>query len=220
MIAKVKSCGLMGVDGYIVDVEVDISSGLPSFDIVGLPDAAVRESKERVRAAIKNCNLRFPVKRVTINLAPAHIKKEGPSFDLPITIATLIASEQLNINHVETYMFLGELSLSGELRPINGVLPMAIAAQRCGIKNIILPVHNAYEAAVVKGIKVFPANNLYEIVMHLTGEKPLEPFEIDIDKYFSSNIRYDVDFSDVKGQENVKRALEIAAAGAHNCLML
>ncbi|MBZ4647505.1 MAG: Mg chelatase-related protein [Clostridia bacterium] len=220
MIAKVKSCGLMGVDGFIVDVEVDISNGLPSFDIVGLPDVAVREAKERVRAAIKNCNLEFPVKRITINLAPAHIKKEGPCFDLPISIATLIASEQIKIDDIDRYMFIGELSLSGELRPISGVLPIAITAYKNGIEKIILPAQNAYEAAVVKGLQVYPAYNLYDIVTHLTGEKKLDTFYVDVDSFFLPNNKYDIDFSDVKGQENVKRALEVAAAGGHNCLMI
>lgn len=220
MISKVKSCGLMGIDGYIVDVEVDISKGLPSFDIVGLPDAAIRESRERVRSAIKNCNLEFPIKRIIINLAPAHIKKEGPSFDLPISIGILQACEQLEMKDVDQYMFLGELSLNGELRPVNGVLPAVITAYNYGIKKVIVPQDNAYEAAVIKELEVYPAAHLYDVICHLTGEKTLPVFKIDVNDLLTSQNQYDVDFSDVKGQENVKRALEVAAAGGHNCLMI
>jgi len=210
----------MGIDGYIVDVEVDISKGLPSFDIVGLPDAAIRESRERVRSAIKNCNLEFPIKRIIINLAPAHIKKEGPSFDLPISIGILQACEQLEMKDVDQYMFLGELSLNGELRPVNGVLPAVITAYNYGIKKVIVPQDNAYEAAVIKELEVYPAAHLYDVICHLTGEKTLPVFKIDVNDLLTSQNQYDVDFSDVKGQENVKRALEVAAAGGHNCLML
>jgi len=223
MIAKVQSCGLIGLDGFIVDVEVDISMGLPAFDIVGLPDTAVKESKERVRSAMKNSNLESPIKRITVNLAPADKKKEGPAYDLPITIAILIASEQIkinNINEIEQYMFLGELSLDGKLRPINGALPMVITAMQHGIKKVFLPKQNMDEAAVVSGIDVLGADNLYEIVQHLRGEIEIMPYTVDIDELFKVNNQYPIDFSDVKGQQNVKRALEVAVAGGHNIIMI
>ena len=220
MIAKVKSCGLTGLDGYIVDVEVDISMGLPAFDIVGLPDTAVRESKERVRAAMKNSSFEPPVKRITVNLAPADKKKEGPSYDLPITIAILSAMEQLGKANTDDYMFLGELSLDGRLRPVNGALPMVICAKQNGIKNVVLPMENADEAAVVNGVNIFGAENLYDIVKHISGEELIVAHTVDVDALFDVDKSYHIDFSDVKGQQNVKRAMEVAVAGGHNIIMI
>jgi len=220
VIAKVQSCGLIGLNGFIVHVEVDISMGLPAFEIVGLPDTAVKESKERVRSAMKNSNLENPIKRITVNLAPADKKKEGPAYDLPIAIAILIASEQIKINNIKDYMFLGELSLDGKLRPINGALPMVITAMQTGIKKVFLPKQNMDEAAVVSGIDVLGADNLYEIVQHLRGEIEIMPYTVDIDELFKVNNQYPIDFSDVKGQQNVKRALEVAVAGGHNIIVL
>lgn len=220
MIAKVKSCGLTGLDGYIVDVEVDISMGLPAFDIVGLPDTAVRESKERVRAAMKNSSFEPPVKRITVNLAPADKKKEGPSYDLPITIAILSAMEQLGKANTDDYMFLGELSLDGRLRPVNGALPMVICAKQNGIKNVVLPMENADEAAVVNGVNIFGAENLYDIVKHISGEELIVAHTVDVDALFDVDNSYHIDFSDVKGQQNVKRAMEVAVAGGHNIIMI
>ena len=220
MIAKIKSCGLFGIDGYIVDVEADVSKGLPAFDVVGLPDKAVKESRERVRAAIKNSYLDFPLRRITVNLAPAHIKKEGPFYDLPICMGILMCTEQLKNKEGFDYMFLGELSLTGELRPVCGALPMIISAVENGITKIILPDENKHEAAAIKGADVYPAKTLGEIIAHFSGEKPLEKYEEDVDLLFNNYSKYNVDFSDVKGQENAKRALTVAAAGGHNALLI
>ncbi|MBE7027728.1 MAG: ATP-binding protein [Ruminococcaceae bacterium] len=220
MIAKIKSCGLFGIDGYIVDVEADVSKGLPAFDVVGLPDTAVKESRERVRAAIKNSYLDFPLRRITINLAPAHIKKEGPFYDLPICMGILMCTEQIKNKEIFDYMFLGELSLTGELRPVCGALPMIISAVENGITKIILPDENKHEAAAIKGADIYPAKTLAEIIAHFSGEKPLQKYKEDVDLLFNSYSKYSVDFSDVKGQENAKRALTVAAAGGHNALLI
>ena len=219
-IAKINSCALNGLNGYIVNVEIDISSGLPGFDIVGLPDTAVRESKERIRAAIKNTGLTMPPKRITVNLAPADVKKEGAYFDLPIALGILLASEQLTFDGGEETVFLGELSLDGEIRNVNGVLPMVISAFQNGKKRVFLPSCNEDEASVVEGMEVYGAESLEEIIKILTKQIEREPKKADMEKFFSGGNINNVDFADVKGQYQVKRAFEIAAAGNHNIIMI
>lgn len=217
MFAKIKSQGLSGLNGFDVIVEADLSSGLPRFDVVGLPDAAVKESRERVRASIKNCHYSFPVSRITVNIAPADIKKEGALYDLPILIAILKASGQLEAN-TDDFCFVGELSLDGEIRPANGILPMVLKAKESGIGAIFIPYDNAFEGSVVKGIDVLPAKNIKEIIEHLTKIKLIKPAYTEESE--SDYIIQELDFADVKGQSEAKRALEIAAAGGHNCLMI
>ncbi|MDN5330963.1 MAG: magnesium chelatase family protein [Tepidanaerobacteraceae bacterium] len=218
MLASLKSCAIYGIESLIVDVEVYISNGLPAFEIVGLPDTAVRESRERVRAAIKNQDFDFPIKRITLNLAPADIKKEGPHFDLPIALGILAATERVPVNALQGYSIVGELSLDGKVRPVNGILPMAIEVKQKGLKGIVVPLENAEEAAVIKGIDVIGVKNLKEAVEFFNGKYKPGKITPDIDAAKAAD--FEGDFSEVKGQEVLKRALEIAASGHHNLIMV
>lgn len=217
MVVKVHSATLLGIEGKIVICEADFTGGLPSFDIVGLPDTAVKEAKERVKAAIRNSGFDFPAKKAVVNLAPADLKKEGTQFDLPIAIAVLAGTGQLE-NKFFDYVFLGELSLSGEIRAVNGILPAVIGGRDAGMTKFIVPYENRQEAALVEGVEIYGAKTLADVYRHITGEVsllPSEPTKIEPESFL-----FDVDFEEVKGQEKLRRGIEIAVAGGHNVLMV
>lgn len=220
MLAKITSCSVLGIDGWLIQVEVDVANGLPMFSTVGLPDSTVRESKDRVKAAIKNCGYQFPARKITVNLAPADIRKEGAGFDLPIAIGILQATETLENKRPGRYCIVGELSLDGGVHRVNGLLPMILAARAQALTGIIIPKENSDEAQIVPdGIDIIPVSSLQQAVEFLAGMDVVEPMQVIALQEMVERAPHGVDFSDIKGQTHVKRALEIAASGGHNILL-
>jgi magnesium chelatase family protein len=220
MLSKILSSALVGIEAYPVEVEIDVTNGLPSFNIVGLPDPAVKESRDRVRSAIQNSGFTFPPKRITVNLAPAGLKKEGVLYDLPIALGILAATSQIDTTRIKERMIVGELSLDGRIKKVKGALPIALCAQKHNVRELFLPRANAPEGAIIKEIKVFPFNSLLELINHLRGETILKPVSSKIEKLLQRKPSAAFSFPEIKGQFQAKRALEVAAAGSHNLLLI
>jgi len=220
MLAKIESSCVTGIDAHLVSVEVDIANGLPGFTIVGLPDAAIRESRDRIKAAIKNSGFRFPSKRITVNLAPAHIRKEGPGFDLPMALGVLVVTGNITPEKLNDYVACGELSLDGSIKPIRGALPITLGLKARSGKKLILPKENSKEAAVVKGVDIISCTDLVSAVNFINGLTVIKPAKSDTRKILKRNSTYKIDFSDIKGQDHAKRGFEISASGGHSLLLI